>query len=257
MSKEGKDSLSKATQAAGRRCKGPGSQGRPACTQQGRCWERPAPGTTVGTAKLRPALYTRPHMHRARGSQPGPHTLTGQELQERHSHAGRGRDVRQLHHQDRQRLDDDVRHLHAADGEGHHALAGTAVDEALLQAVDHLALWEARRLRPRPQGQRTVHPGVPCTSPGLISLASSGRLHGGWGRSLGWSLNDWQSQPPAEQTQADCTVGCSSQVCVTPLQCPTGSGSPACPGTRTSCAQSPFGVGPPDRLAMMPRGGTA
>ncbi|KAB1251952.1 hypothetical protein Cadr_000030827 [Camelus dromedarius] len=47
---------------------------------------------------------------------------------------------RELHNQDRQRLDDDVRHFHAADGQGHHTLAGAAVDEALLQAVHHLPL---------------------------------------------------------------------------------------------------------------------
>lgn len=60
-----------------------------------------------------------------------PHTLTRQELQERDGHAGCGRNVCQLHDQDRERLDDDVRHLHTADGQGHHALAGTAVDKAL------------------------------------------------------------------------------------------------------------------------------
>ena len=47
------------------------------------------------------------------------------------------------HNQDGQRLEDDVGHLHAAHGQGHHTLAGTAVDEALLQAVHHLSLWTA------------------------------------------------------------------------------------------------------------------
>lgn len=88
--------------------------------------------------------HTAAHRHLCTGVHRQNPTLTGQELQERDGHAGRGGNVRQLHYQDRQCLDDDVGHLYAADGQGHHTLAGTTVDEALFQAVNHLTLTEAR-----------------------------------------------------------------------------------------------------------------
>ena len=102
--------------------------------------------------------------------------------------------MRQLHYQDRQSLDDDVRHLHAADGQCHHALAGTAVDEALLQAINHLTLREVRHeihgiLAPAQEGPAAlvyqVLPQVLFPSFGCFELV----LGGEWGQVLEVPLN--------------------------------------------------------------------
>lgn len=92
----------------------------------------------------RPKLRGPPTETYVQVTQAEPHRLTRQELQEGDGHAGCGRNVCQLHYQDRQCLDDDVGHLHTADGQGHYALAGTAVDKALFQAVNHLTLRDER-----------------------------------------------------------------------------------------------------------------
>lgn len=66
--------------------------------------------------------------------------LTGQELQHGRGHGDGGRDVCELDDEGGQQLDHDVGHLHRAHGEGDHALLGTAVDEARLQALHQLPL---------------------------------------------------------------------------------------------------------------------
>lgn len=48
--------------------------------------------------------------------------------------------MRQLNYQDWQSFDDNIRHLNAADRQCHHTLAGTAEDQPMLQAINHLPL---------------------------------------------------------------------------------------------------------------------
>lgn len=50
--------------------------------------------------------------------------------------------MRELDDERREELNHDVGHFHRAHGEGHHALLGTAVDEAGLKALNQFPLQE-------------------------------------------------------------------------------------------------------------------
>lgn len=67
-------------------------------------------------------------------------SLTGEELEHRGCHGNGGGDVGELDDEGGEELDHDVGHLHRAHCEGHHALLGTAVNEAGLQALNQLSL---------------------------------------------------------------------------------------------------------------------